>query len=188
MFSSFEDFKEYGDLAVLILSMVSVAISGFWFGLIYFILTTLDTAFKSTDCIIDNNTLVGTCQELFGLALYPFLNLKDVFIWVSFFFIFALAIGMLVLGYRSGRSPVLLGYSVVMVIVMTYGSIHLSNFYRMMLDNEVFRSMMVEFTVYNVVMLYFPWFIFIITLMSVMLGIVNFQRSNVNSETSDLDY
>ena len=54
--------------------------------------------------------------------------------------------------------------------------------------NDVFRSMMVNFTVYNRIMMSFPWFIFIITLMSAFLGIVNYQKTSINKETDDLDY
>jgi hypothetical protein len=132
---------------------------------------------------------VDSCQELFALSLYPFLQLKDVLIWVSFFFIFALVLGMLVLGYRSGKSPVLMGYLLVIVIAMTYLSIEISNIYRQLLENDVFRSMMVEFTVYNRIMLNFPQFVFIVTLMATIMGIINYQKSGVNSvSSSDLDY
>lgn len=188
MFESFENYKDRGIVMVILLSVISIAISGLWFGFIYFTMDAVQTAFESTDCVIANNTLVGSCQELFSLSLYPFLALKDVLIWVSFFFIFALVIGMLVLGYRSGQSPVLMGYLLVIVIAMTYLSIHISNIYRTLLDNAIFRSMMVDFTVYNKIMLNFPWFVFIITLLATMLGIVNYQKSSVNRETDDLNY
>lgn len=188
MFKSFEEFKDYEDILVIMFSMVSIAVSGLYFGLIYYVLGILDVAFKSVDCVIDDNVLVESCQELFALGLYPFLALKDVAVWASFFFIFALVIGMLVLGYRSGRSPVLMGYSMVMIMVTTYGALHLSNFYRVMLDNAIFRDMMIDFSVYNLIMLNFPWFMFIVALMSAMLGIVNFQRTKVNAVESELDY
>lgn len=188
MFKSFEEYKDYGLVMVILLSVISVAISGIWFGFIYFTMDSVHDAFLSTDCVIENNSLVGSCQELFAMSLYPFLMLKDVLVWVSFFFIFALVLGMLALGYRSGKSPVLMGYLVVITIAMTYLSIHISNIYRTLLDNAVFRDMMVEFSVYNQIMLNFPWFVFIVTLMSILLAIVNFQKSAVNRSSDDLNY
>jgi len=188
MFESFEEYRDQGIVMVILLSVISIAVSGLWFGFLYFTLDSVNDAFLSVDCVIENNTLVSSCQELFSLALYPFLALKDVFVWVSFFFIFALVIGMLVLGYRSGKSPVLMGYLVVIVMAMTYLAIHISNIYRELLVNDVFRSMMVEFGVYNQIMMNFPWFVFIVTLMAALLGIVNYQKSAVNKETDDLDY
>jgi hypothetical protein len=188
MFESFEDYKDRGIVLVVLLSVISIAISGLWFGFIYFTLDSVQTAFESTDCVINDNSLIGSCQELFALSLYPFLNLKDILIWVSFFFIFALVLGMLALGYRSGQSPVLMGYFFVIVVAMTYLSIHISNIYRTLLENDIFRDMMVEFTVYNRVMLNFPWFVFIITVMATFLGIVNYQKSAVNKDTDELNY
>jgi hypothetical protein len=81
-----------------------------------------------------------------------------------------------------------MGYLVVIVIVMTYLSIHISNIYRELISNSVFRDMMVEFTVYNQIMLNFPWFVFIITIMATLMGIVNFQKSSVNRSNDDLNY
>lgn len=190
MFESFEEYMDRGIIMVILLSIISIAISGMWFGFIYFVLDNVHTAFLTTDCVIQNNTLVSSCQDLFALSLYPFLELKEVLVWVSFFFIFALVLGMIVLGYRSGQSPVLMGYLIVIVIVMTYLGIEISNIYRELLMNDVFRSMMVEFTVYNRIMLNFPWFVFIVTLVATLLGIVNYQKSGVNKgiANDDLNY
>lgn len=188
MFESFEEYKNYGIVMVVLFGVISIAVSGIWFGFIYFTMDSVQTAFESTDCVIANNTLVGSCQELFALALYPFLSLKDIMVWVSFFFIFALVLGMLVLGYRAGKSPVLMGYMVVVVIALTYLSIHISNIYRDLMLNEVFRGLVIEFTVYNKIMMNFPWFVFIITLMAALLGIVNYQKAPINKVTDDLNY
>lgn len=188
MFESFEEYKDRGLVMVVLLSVISIAISGLWFGFLYFTMDSVQVAVESTDCVINDNTLVSSCQDLFGLALYPFLNLKEVLIWVSFFFIFALVLGMLVLGYKSGQSPVLMGYLVVIIIAMTYLSIEISNLYRDLLANDIFRDMMVEFTVYNTIMLRFPWFIFIVTLLATLLGIVNYQKSSVNRSSEELNY
>ena len=188
MFESFTKFRDKGLIMVILLGIISLALSGIWFGFVYFTMDSVHDAFLTTDCVIENNTLVDSCQDLFGLALYPFLALKDVLIWVSFFFIFALALGMLFLGYRSGTSPVLMGYLTVIVVVMTYLSIHIANIYQTLMANTIFRNMMVEFTVYNRIMQSFPWFIFIITLMSVLLGIVNYQKSAINSRQGNLEY
>jgi hypothetical protein len=95
---------------------------------------------------------------------------------------------MLVLGYQSGKSPVLMGYLIGVVVIMSYLSIHISNIYRELISNDVFRSLVVNFPVYNRIMMYFPWFVFIITLMSVLLGIINYQKTSVNSMETDLNY
>jgi len=188
MLDNFDDIVTKGSLVVIILSFLSIFVSGLFFGIAYYVMDTTEDAFRDANCTIENNVLVENCQELWELSLYPFFALKDLLIWFSFFFIFALVLGLLILGYKSGKSPVLLGLLIVFVIVLTYGGIELSNVYRSMLEVDVFRSMMTEFTVYNKVMLYFPYFVFFVGLMSVLLSLVNYQRTKVNSPRELLDY
>lgn len=190
MFDSFDNLTTYGSLTIIILSILSIFVSGLFFGIFYFVMDTTETAFLSTNCTIENNVFVDDCQDLWSLSIYPFLELKELLIWFSYFFIFAMVLGMLLLGYKSGKSPILLGLLIVFVMVLTYGSIELSNIYRSMLEIDVFNSMMVEFTVYNRIMLNFPWFVFFVSLMSVLLSVVNFQRTKINSSTSaeELNY
>lgn len=188
MLDLINDYKDKGIVVVIFMSVIMIAISGIFFAFLYFVLSSVQTAMESTDCVIDNNSLVSSCQDLFSIALYPFLNMKELLIWGSFFFIFALVLGMLVLGYKAGSSPVLMGYLLVIVIAMTYLSIEISNIYRTLLENEIFRNWMIDFTVYNQIMLGFPWFVFIVTLLSVILGIVNYQKSAVNQDTDELNY
>jgi len=172
----------------LAISIFMIFLSGMFFGVTYYVIDVTHDALLTTDCTIDNNTLVGSCQDLFGLAVYPFLGLRSVFIWLSFFFIFGLVIGMLILGYRSGSSPVMLGVMVTFVGGITYLGIMLSNIYRTILDVDAFRTMMLPFTVYNKLMLYFPWFIFFVGLFAVLLGIVNFQKTSINTPEGELSY
>ena len=188
MFNSFEDVKRYGSLTIVILSIFAIFMSGIFFGITYYVMDVTEDAFESMDCVIENNVFVGSCQELWELSIYPFFALKDLLIWFSYFFIFALVIGLLILGYQSGKNPILLGLLVVFIIVLTYIGIEVSNVYRTMLETELFRTMMIEFTVYNKVMLYFPYFTFFVGLMSTLLSLVNYQRVKVNSSTEELNY
>lgn len=188
MASEFLNMKNYSLIGVILISIFAILISGIFFGATYYVLGEVETAFQSTDCVITDNLYVDDCQDLWGLSIYPILALRSIFIWLSFFFIFALVAGILVLGYQSGKSPVLLGVLVIVVGVISYIGIEISNIYRTLLENAMFRSMVIDFTVYNKIMLYFPWFIFIITLFAVMLGIVNWQKAPINSSRQDLDY
>jgi len=92
---------------------------------------------------------------------------------------------MLVAGYQSGKSPVLLGVLILFVVIITYAGIEFANIYRTMLEVPAFLSMVTPFVIYNKIMLNFPWFVFITGLFSAILGIVNFQRSNVNDVTPE---
>lgn len=182
------DVVSKGGIFILIISFVLIATSGLFFGVTYFFMDEINTAMESADCTIDNNVIVSTCQELWELALYPFLALREVLIWASFFFIFTLVAGLLIFGYQSGTRPTLLGLLVIVEILITYGSLHIANMYRILIANDIMRSMLSDFTVYNKIMLNFPWFVFIVSLFSIALGVVNWQRTIVNSPKSDLNY
>ena len=182
------DFNKWGSLMLVVISVCLIAISGLFFAGVYFLMDTTATAFEGANCTIANNSLVSTCQELWDMALYPFLNLRSVLIWLSFFFIFTLVLGMLLFGYQSGTKPIMMGVLVVAEILITYGSLHIANMYRIIVENDVMRAMLSDFTVYNKVMLNFPWFVFIVSLFSIVLGIVNWQKPSVNSTTDELNY
>ena len=78
----------YGNLGVVILSLIMISVSGLFFGFAYFMMDTTQAAFETSDCVIEGNDIVSSCQELWELSLYPFLEMKSILIWLSFFFIF----------------------------------------------------------------------------------------------------
>lgn len=188
MLEALDNIKRYGSLVTIVISFVFIALSGIFMGVTYYTMETIQTSFEATDCVIENNTLVGSCQDLWTISIYPFLNLKDILLWFSFFFIFALVLGMLLYGYQSGKSPTMMGLLVVFIASVTYIGIEISNIYRTMLENELFRTMMVDFTVYNKIMMNFPWFCFFIGLFAITLSLVNYQKVKINKDQGDLDY
>ena len=187
MFDALDDVNRYGSLGLVVMSLLMIFISGIFFGIIYYTMDVTETALRGMDCVIENNVYVGSCQDLWNLSVYPFLALRELLIWMSYFFIFALVLGMLIVGYQSGKSPVLLGLLIVFVIVITYLGIEVSNVYSTMLETDIFRNMMIPFPVYNKIMLNFPVFTFFVGILSVLLSIVNYQKINVN-KISEVDY
>lgn len=170
----------------MILSIMAIFFSGIFFGGTYFLFDTLDDSLHGIDCTIEDNVYFDTCQDWFELAIYPFLGLRSIIIWFSYFFIFALVIGMFVMSYKSGKSPVMMPVLILITILFTYLGIELSNAYRVMLDNPLFFSMMTPFNIYNKIILNFPWFIGVIGLITSGISIVNYQKVKPNS--GDLDY
>lgn len=182
MFEALDDIKKYGSITLVIISLLAIFVSGIFFGITYYVMDVTETAFQANDCVIQDNVYVGSCQDLWDLSVYPFLALREILVWFSFFFIFSLVLGMMIVGYQSGKSPALLGLLIVFVLVITYLGIEISNIYRTMLENDLFRVMMTDFTVYNKIMLNFPWFAFFVGLLSVMLSVVNYQKVFVNED------
>ena len=188
MLERLEESKRYGSMVFIAVALIFILVSGIFFSLTYYIMDTTHTSLQAANCTISNNVLVGNCQELFAYSFYPVLQLKSILIWFSYLFIFGLVISMLVVGYKSGSSPVLMGVNVLFTILFTYGGIELSNVYRALLDNALFRSMMIPFPVYNKIMVYFPWFIFMVCLAALGLGIVNFQKTPINEDPDINNY
>lgn len=187
MFDSLDNIKNYGSIGMIIVSILAIFVSSMFFGIIYYTMDVTEDALRDVECTIEDNVYVGDCQGLFNLSIYPFLALREILIWFSFFFIFALVIGLLIVGYQSGNSPVMMGILVLFLIVLTYFGIELSNIYQTMLEVDLFRTIMTPFTVYNKIMINFPLFIFFVGLFSVILSIVNWQKTRINN-TTDLDY
>lgn len=183
-----ETLEKYGSITLIIVSILAIFLSGIFFSIAYLIMDETYDGFKATDCVIEGNLYFDSCQGLWDMTVYPFLILKELLIWMSYFFIFAFVIGMLIAGYQSGKNPVLLGLLILFVVVITYAGIEFSNIYRSMLEVPAFLSMVQPFVIYNKIMLNFPWFIFIVGLFSTILGVVNYQKTNVNRASESLNY
>jgi len=175
-----------GGLVAIVLSILAIFLSGIFFGGTYYIFETVETALEGVDCVITDNVYFDTCQDWFSMSIYPFLGLKSIIVWFSYFFIFALVIGMIVMSYKSGKSPALMGVLILSTFVLAYFGIELSNVYRTLLDNALFYEMMSPFNIYNKIMLNFPWFIGIIGLLTSGISIVNYRKVKPNQ--GDLDY
>lgn len=190
MLEPLENLKNKGLFIAVLVSMLFIFASGLFFGIIYYVMDITHVSLLATDCVITGNSLVSSCQELFNFSVYPFLVLRSFLVYLSFFFIFGLILSLLILGYKSGESSVMLGVMVAFLMVITYGGILLSNIYRDLISNSIVNSMMVPFTVYNRIMLNFPWFIFVVGLFSLTLALINFQKTPVNKITpaSELAY
>ena len=177
-----------GSMMLIITGIIMIALSGLLFSGLYFFMDTIQTSLLNTNCDISGNALFSNCQDMWSLAVYPFLALKSVLVYLSFFSIFILTIGMLLLGYKSCSNPAFLGAFVLAELIITYGAIHIANIYIVLLENPVINNAMIPFSVYNTIMLYFPWFVFIISLFSLVLGIVNWQKTPVNNTTDELNF
>ena len=184
--SIFESDKS--SLVFLVWGFIFIAVSGLMMAIGYYAMDLTQTALMGMDCDITGNAFGDSCQDLFILVVYPFLNAKSILIYLSYFCIFILILGMLLTGYNSGTKPWMMGILVLVEVALTYGSFYIANIYRLLLENDVIRDALVPFTVYNKIMLNFPWFVFVISLFSIALGVVSWQRARTNTPQGELDY
>jgi hypothetical protein len=185
MLDYIDDMKDYGLMGLTIMSILVIFVSGIFFSIIYFTMEKTHNSLLEVDCSIPENVYFDNCQDMFSLSFYPFLALRSILIWFSYFFIFALIIGLFVTAYRSGKSPAMLGVLVVFLIAVTYLSIEISNVFRSLLEFDVMRDMLAPFDVYNWIMLNFPYIIFVVVAVCVVLAFINFQKTPVNQVTAD---
>lgn len=182
--------KDKSPVVLIALSIIAIFLSGLFFAFSYFVIGTVQEKLEAVQCDLPEITGYTTCQEWFQDTIYNLLNLKGILIIFSYIFTFVLVLGMLVIGYQVGGKPILMGIYYVVIMILTYGAILLSNVYRTFLDNSIVYEIMQPFTIYNKIMLNFPFFVGFIGLISIGLSIVNYQRVKVNepNPTTVLDY
>lgn len=172
------NFTERGkEFMVNISVMFIIAVSGFLMALTYFIMDTIETAFKEVDCLIPQNVLFTTCQEWFEMALYPVLQLKTLFIFANYFFIFGLIFALFYMGFRTKKHPALLIVHIVSSIIIGYLAIEIGNIYRTLISNPIMYDMMIPFVIYNKIMLYLPQFMFFVIFLSGIIGFMGIFKS-----------
>lgn len=184
------DPKGKNAIVLISLSMVAIFLSGLFFGITYYLVDQFQDQFEAVDCDLSISGHYDTCQEWFEDTIFNVLNLKSVLVTFSYIFIFVLVLGMLIVGYQVGGKPIFMGIYFCVCLLLTYGAIIISNIYRTFLENDLVYTIMQPFTIYNKIMLNFPWFIGVISLISVGLSIVNYQRvkENMPDPENILDY
>lgn len=185
-----EDIGDFSHEKLIIGAIILIFISGFGFGLIYYLASLLQTALTGITCTLPVGAynFFSSCQGALSFSVYKVLNLKSLIVWASYLFIFTLVIAVIMLSFRKGKSAVRIGILFLTSILFTYGAIPISNIYRRMITDSVMYSMVQPLTIYNFIMLNFPWFVGFLTIIGLTISIINFQRSPVNTSTTDLNY
>lgn len=177
-------------IVLMALSILAIFLSGLFFGFSYYVVSQVQDKMETVQCTMPSGLDYATCQDWFEDTIYNVFNLKGILITFSYIFTFVLVLGMLIVGYNVGGKPIYMGIYYVVVIVLTYGAILISNLYRTFLESPIVYEIMQPFTIYNKIMLNFPWFVGFIGLLSVGMSIVNYQRVKVNEPEPQniLDY
>jgi hypothetical protein len=186
----FFDPKNKGAIVLMALSMAAIFLSGLFFGFAYYIISVTQVNLEQVNCTLPESSGYADCQEWWADTIYKLFALKGVLIVFSYIFIFTLVIGMLISGYQVGGNPAWMGLYFLAIILLTYGGLLLSNVYRELITNDLVYTIMQPFTIYNAIMLNFPWFVGITGIIGVGLSIVNYQRTKVNEPdpVAVLDY
>lgn len=164
MFNKIKNNRGNMDLAItLILFIAFITCSGIALGTTGYVLESYQNALELVDVDIptlnDENATFQNMQDFFEVMLYPMLEVRNTYQYISYFLIFG-SIGLLIfIAFKSSKHPIyFVPYSIALIII-TYICMVLSNSYESLLNDAIFRSFMVEYSVYNKVMIYLPEFI-----------------------------
>jgi len=137
-----------GAVMLILASIITIFLSGLFFAGLYFMMGTVQSGLEGVNCDLPG-TSYGTCQAWFDDTIYKVLNLKSILITWSFIFIFALSLGLLVVGYKAGTNPIYIGVLFLVILGLTYLGIMVSNVYRGLINSPLIYDIMQPFTVYN---------------------------------------
>jgi hypothetical protein len=134
------------------------------------------------------NPNMTTLQDVLGLTIYPFLELRSALPYLTYFLVFALIIAFSISAYLSSKYPLFFVVHLLFTLVMTYFAIIISNTYVDLLTNPFINSIMLDFPIYNRLMYALPSIVFFPSLLfGIIAFIVNFKPSTPTS-TSGLNY
>lgn len=167
--------------------LFGILIVGILIGAIIFSMNTLKTELQKIDIDFSDTAQYKNIQEVFDVYLYPILNLTGFLVTLCHIYIIFLALGFWIMAYKIGTKPVYLGLSIIFLILATWLGVLISNYYVDMMDIEAMPLLVADLTYYNFFMMNFPWFIFLIGLVGIIISLVNFQKPNINTiQESDL--
>jgi len=171
-----------------ILAMFVIFLSGLFMGIAYWVMGSVKNSFEKVNCLIIDNIYFTSCQDWFTLSIYPLLQLKEMLIWFSYFYIFGIIFGLFYLGWKVRKHPSLIAVHVVLSIIVTYLSIEIANVYRVLLQNEFMYAIFQPFVIYNKIMLYLPTFMFVAVFLSGLLGFFGFWKDKELEGDNSLAY
>lgn len=165
----------YSNLAFILLFMSIVTISGILGGIIYFDMNILEETLLEVNFEIPRETNISSnitdFQDIMEIVVYPFLELRESLVYLTYFMIFGFIISLGIVAYLSTKTPVFFVVHLLYTILLTYFCFILSNAYISMLTQPFINSLMANFIVYNKIMLYLPQVVFFTSL---LFGVISF--------------
>lgn len=173
-----------GFLFLLMFSGISLGVLGYSMG-------ELETAIGLIDFEVPTNSSGNftSFQDFADVILYPILGLRESLPYISYFFIFAMVLLFVLMGYISQQRPILFVPYVLILIVYSVVCITISNAYEQLLTNPFILNMMIEYYIFNKIMLYLPQFVFFSGLVIGGIFAMNsVKRRQLSSEYETLNY
>lgn len=183
----------FGNFMLLIIFLVVAIVSGLLAGVVYFDMNTLDSALHTVNfqIPIENNISVGNVsdfQDILGIVVYPLLGLRSSLPFLVYFMIFGFIIALGMSAYLTCKNPIFFVLHLLFTFLITYFCIILSNTYSMLLTNPFINSMMLDFTIYNKVMLFLPQIVFFTSLLFGVIAFINLMKPQNDYSNTGINY
>jgi hypothetical protein len=184
----------FSNLILLIIFLVVVCVGGLLAGIIYYDMNAIQSALLQVNFPIpiqetgQVSANVTDFQDIMQIVVYPILGLKSSLPYLTYFMVFAFIIALGMTAYVSSKNSVFFVLHVLFTLLIVYFSIILSNAYAGLLANPFINAMMLNFTIYNKVMLSLPKLIFFTSLLFGVIAFVNLIKPQSPSTTNSLQY
>lgn len=169
----------FSNLTILVIFLVVVSVAGLIAGIIYFDMNIIETTFKTVNfpLPIENpasaNANLTDFQDILEITVYPILGLRSSLPYLTYFLVFAFIIAMGLTAYLSSKNPVFFVLHLLFTFLITYFCIIISNTYVYLLSDPFINAMMINFTIYNKLMLYLPQIVFFTSILFGAIAFIN---------------
>jgi len=170
----------FSNLTLILILLIVSSVAGLLAGIIYYDMAVVQSTLQTVDFAIpiQDNSSIGTTnvthfQDILEIVVYPILNLKSSLPYLTYFLIFGLVIAFGISSYLSSKNPVFFVYHILFLLLMTYFCFIISNAYIDLLSNPFINQMMINFTIYNKLMIYLPQVVFFTGLMFGAISFIN---------------
>lgn len=185
----------FDNLIMIVIFLAIVSFGGLLGGIIMFSMETVDTTLQTINITIpiqemgSANPNLTTMQDIFGVVVYPILGLRDTIPYLTYFMIFTFIIALGITAYMSSKNPVFFIIHLLFTLILTYFSIVMSNNYTILLNDGFINSIMVDFVIYNKLMLYLPQIVFFTSLVFGAIAFINVMKpASSESGMGSLNY
>jgi len=181
---------------ILLIMFLGIAMaSGIIAGVVYYQVDTLDSVLHTVNFPLPlentapgNATNVTDFQDILGMVVYPILGLRTSLPYLVYFMIFGFIIALGISAYLTCKNPVFFVLHLLFTFVITYFCLILSNTYAVLLKNPFINSMMMQFTIYNKVMLFLPQIVFFTSLLFGVIAFVNLIKPQNDYSQTGINY
>jgi len=185
---------KFDNLIMLVVFLGVVAFGGILAGLVYFNMETLDNTLHTVNFPIPvgegmtQNGNLTDFQDILEIVVYPILGLRDSLPFLTYFMVFAFIIALGMTAYLTSKNPIFFVVHLLFTALMTYFCILLSNTYVTLMANPFLNQMMIQFTIYNKLMLFLPQIVFFTALVFGVIAFINVMKPQSADTTQGLQY